>query len=403
MKWNSRYILRFLIVILVFLNACSLDPGQEHYERGIEAYNSGDYRQAAKDFYEALENNGDKAEYYLYYGFSLIELGRYDEAAQNFECVILDKEFQNVQENNKKAYRGAGIAYYLAGNAEQALSCFYAALNIDLLAEYNDDIRAYIIQANTKMLSNYQKSGELSKALLLCEQLLAEFGESMDLYRMRADIYIEQEQYEEALKEFELAIQAGDHRMGTHLGKLLALRKLGRTAEAEEVIAELSKITPTSDQETLSKAIVEFSSGDYNKAEKTFLELHEKGFQETSYYLAQICIEKGDDLAAEGYLMELVDADLQNAELYYQLAAVNIRLDRVKEAKEYYEKLVAVNDAAWQRGQDKLHIVLLEKQGMWDEAYFYMKKYMQDYITQEDKEYEEARKEYLFLERIIKK
>ena len=87
----------------------------------------------------------------------------------------------------------------------------------------------------------------------------------------------------------------------------------------------------------------------------------------------------------------------------YQLAAVNIRLDRVKEAKEYYEKLVAVNDAAWQRGQDKLHIVLLEKEGMWDEAYFYMKKYMQDYITQEDKEYEEARKEYLFLERIIKK
>ena len=101
--------------------------------------------------------------------------------------------------------------------------------------------------------------------------------------------------------------------------------------------------------------------------------------------------------------MELVDADLQNAELYYQLAAVNIRLDRVKEAKEYYEKLAAVNDAAWQRGQDKLYIVLLEKQGMWEEAYFYMKKYMQDYITQEDKEYEEARKEYLFLERIIKK
>ena len=402
MKWNSRYIIFFLIVMLSSFGACSLDPGQEYYEDGIKAYYSGDYRQAAKDFYEALEKNSDRAEYYLYYGFALIELERYDEAAKNFESVILDKEFQNVQENNKKAYRGAGIAYYLAGDEEQALSCFYAALNIDFLAEYNDDIRDYIVQTNTKMLSDYQQSGELSEALLLCERLLSEFGESMDLYRMRADIYMEQGQYEDALREFELAIHAGDDRMGTLVGKLLALRELKRTKEAEQAAAELSKITPENDQEALSKAIAQFSVGDYTTAERTLLELHEKGFQEASYYLAQICIAKEDDSAAKGYLMELVNAGGQDAELYYQLAAVNIRLNKIKEAKEYYEKLTAIGDSAWQRGQDKLYIVLLEKQGMWDDAYFYMKKYMQDYITQEDKEYEEARKEYLFLERIIK-
>ena len=107
MKWNSRYILRFLIVILVFLNACSLDPGQEHYERGIEAYNSGDYRQAAKDFYEALENNdlnahieklgelnGEKKEYQVIIPFKVNSISQKETAIQ-----LLKKHFEIMKKD----------------------------------------------------------------------------------------------------------------------------------------------------------------------------------------------------------------------------------------------------------------------------------------------------------------
>ena len=68
------------VLLLVFLCGCGFSSGEEEYEQGIAAYERGAYREAADFFAQAIAENEDCAEYYLYYGFSLIELGSYEAA-----------------------------------------------------------------------------------------------------------------------------------------------------------------------------------------------------------------------------------------------------------------------------------------------------------------------------------
>ena len=70
------------------------------------------------------------------------------------------------------------------------------------------------------------------------------------------------------------------------------------------------------------------------------------------------------------------------------------------EAEKYYGKLLDLGDASYARRQEKLYIVLLEKQGRYAQALERMEKYIKDYVTQQDEEYEEAQKEHEFLKRI---
>ncbi|MDE7298276.1 MAG: tetratricopeptide repeat protein [Lachnospiraceae bacterium] len=397
---KKGYIAALLAAMLSGACACAADSGEKEYERGVAAYEAQNYKEAAEQFAAALEKNEDKAESYLYYGYALLALGSYEEAAGQFEQVILDKSFPAVQENNKRAYRGAGIAWYRAGEAEKAISCFYAALNIEQLPEYDEDIRAYLAQTNSLLLQGQRERGEFSEMLSLCGRLLEEFGGSKELYRLRADIYMEQEQYEEALAEFELALSAGDEGMGTLLGKLTALRELGREAEAAQAAGRLAAMTPENDEEALAGAIAAFSVGDYRTAGTMFSSLYENGRSEAGYYLAQLRMAEEDYSGAAAYLEELKRAGAADEEIYYRLAVCMLELDRTEEAAGYYERLSEPDGAEQRRRRDRVYIALLEKQSRWSEAKDAMADYLKDWAAAGDEEHEAAAREYEFLSRL---
>lgn len=387
----------FTVILSVSMTSCALSTGARDYEKGVLAYQSGEYEKAAGYFTDALEKNSDRAEYYLYYGFTLLELGEYAQAAENFEKVIQEKEIAAVRENNKRAYRGAGIAYYMAGENAKALSSFYAALQYEELPELDEDIRTYMMQANAKQLEIYRAAGALDKALEACGSLLEEYGTSADLYRIRADISMERADYESALADFDLAIEAGDMQMGTLLGKLQALQALGREEEARLVSEKIAGMTPANDGEALAAAIAAFTLREYDNAGTALQELYDNGITEAGYYLAQIAIAQEDYAAAFEYLGGREEQGVISAELYYQLAFCSLELNRTEQAAEYYQKLADMQDASYLRKQEKLYIVLLEHQGKWQEALERMEQYIDDYITEEDEESEEAGREYEFL------
>ncbi len=390
------------VFLLLLGCGCGFQTGEKEYERGVEAYGKGAYREAAQYFEQAISENGDRAEYYLYYGFTLIALADYTKAAQSFERVILDKEFDMVQENNKSAYRGAGIAYYLAEEEEKALSCFYAALQIPYLEELNEDIRSYMVQVNAALLERYRAQGELARAREMCDGLLRDYGESADLFRMRADLWMEEGAYEAALADFDAAIAAGDTRMGTLLGKLMALQALGRGEEAAEVSAAIAAMEPSGDEEVLAGAIASFSIGDYDAAAKSFGYLADKGVLQARYYLAQLYIGQGAYGQAAQSLRVLEQKGVNSAELYYQMAVCLLGTGDTSGAVQYYRKLEEKQEQAYKRRQDKLYITLLEKQGDYAGAYERMEQYLADYVTPQDAEYEEAHKEYEFLRQVVK-
>ena len=86
------------------LTGCN--DGDEKYDKGVKAFEAKNYESAAIYFSEAIEENPEVADYYIYHGMALIKTGNMEDAILEFDKAILDTDNQIVRRNNKKAYRG---------------------------------------------------------------------------------------------------------------------------------------------------------------------------------------------------------------------------------------------------------------------------------------------------------
>lgn len=103
-----------IALILVLCTGCGNKELKEHYEKGNEY----------------LEN------------------GQYEEALAEFEQAYSDGSKEKDLENNKRVYRCHGITYYQMGEYEKAVSMFSYALDIPQLSDINLDILKYKILAD---------------------------------------------------------------------------------------------------------------------------------------------------------------------------------------------------------------------------------------------------------------
>ncbi len=110
MKKKIKGILLF-VAILVLCTGCGNKELEEHYDKGNE----------------------------------YLEDGQYEEAIAEFEQAYSDSSKEKDLENNKKVYRCQGITYYKMGEYEKAISMFKYALGISQLSDINLDILKYKI------------------------------------------------------------------------------------------------------------------------------------------------------------------------------------------------------------------------------------------------------------------
>ena len=121
---TSRGLAVLIFAIGMFCSSCTNVYGERSYEKGVLAYASEEYQKAADYFLDALDRNPDRAEYYLHYGYTLLETDRPGEAEEQFKKVILEKDIPFVRENTKRALRGAGIAAFLQQEYDTASEYF---------------------------------------------------------------------------------------------------------------------------------------------------------------------------------------------------------------------------------------------------------------------------------------
>lgn len=85
-----------LIIALFLLFSAVSDgavPNDREFRLGLKSYNSRNYRAAVKQLQEYVSKNPDPTAYYLI-GYSLYKLGKFSEAAENFnQAYMLDPEF----------------------------------------------------------------------------------------------------------------------------------------------------------------------------------------------------------------------------------------------------------------------------------------------------------------------
>ena len=365
----------FLAVLCLSLvvSGCGLSKANRSYSKALSYYEAGEYEKAEDSFIDAIKANPDKAEYYLDYGFTLIKLGRYEDAIKEFQRILMEKEIAIVKQNNKKAYRGIGIANLYAQSYEEAIKNFDLALGITEMKELDTDILYYKGNA-------LERSGNLEEASKIYTKILETQKDDAAIYNARANINRILGNYEESIKDYDKAIELSKGDFDLYFGKYAALKELSRTAEAEEVLKIAAELPVHSEKDSYELAKVYFYQKNYDHAMIQLEQSLKNGYIEANYFLGEISIAKGDYKQAIEYFETFEESNgTVSAMFYNQLLTCYLNEEEYEKAKTCLKKAKKYTDVSIEQQLLRNEIILLEKTGDFNEAYEKMKKYLKLY------------------------
>ncbi len=412
---NKRRMLVAALVAASLLTGCGAEQSLREYEKGVIAYEEADYKAAAEHFEAALEKNPDKAEYYLYYGYALMQLGEYEAAQSQFERAMLDKEIASIRDNTKRAYRGAGIAAYYQQDLQQAMIYLNLAYQMEELPELNEDIRAYMQQIALVRVNTYLAMGAYEKAAELCSSLEADYGTSAAISVLQGTIAYAQGDIPGAAKEYEQAVLAGENDLQVRIAMLAnyldAMRRGLIPAEEQEscqekIAAELETLSAeqsgnAENEECIALGYLCYMAGKYDLAKPWLLEVDQAQIDaaelaRVNTLLAQLAIQEKDYEEALRLLETGTEGELAEDD-YYQLAFCAAKCGDAELARSYCEAGRALSKEEEYERWDRLSIYISEQSGAYKEAYNELEQYVKDYMTADMAEWETLQKELAYL------
>ena len=212
----------------------------EHYKRGIEllpdkeepylqlaiAYlRIFDYEEAVKTLKALLEKSSDSALAYYYLGKSYEQMKLPREALGYYRRVIeLKPDFEPV-------YLDIGLSFEAQGDRTEAIRSFESLLQIN---PHNFSVMQHLVQL-------YIQEKRLDGALKMLNILVSRGVGGLDTRRKAGLVYLELEQYDNAIREFEFILAQEPKASQVRFYLASALEDKG---EHHRAIEEFSKIPP---------------------------------------------------------------------------------------------------------------------------------------------------------------
>lgn len=378
MKKNSLSLI--IIALLIILAGCSMGSGASSYHKsGMKHFLKGEYVEAEGSLAKAVEINQEKAEYFIDYGFVLIKTGKIEEAQVQFKKAILNKNNKVVRENNKKAHRGIGIAYYEAGEYEKAIVYFKEALKIKEEEKLNKDLTYYIA-------SSYEKSGNYKEALNSYDKILETNKPNAEIYELIARTKYHLGELDQALVNYDKALKFNKNVYEYYFEKYAILTEMGDIKSAKEVLSQASAIKAKTKQDHYNLGKLYYISSDYEKAKLKLQESEEDGFISANYYLGEIYQSEDDFDVAIKFYKEYIEKETNNqiVTVYSQLATCLIAKQNYEEALEVLDKGIKGNDASNLKEILYNQVIVYENLSRFEEAYKVANEYIK--LCPEDKD-----------------
>lgn len=359
---RRRYCAAALLCTTVLAFA-GCNDAKEHFESGLEAFGAADYENALSEYSKALDENPNKAEYYIEQGHTYIALGQYKEAREALESAVVEQGLELTRKNNKRAWRAIGISFYEEGNYAAAKEYFEKALAEKLLPELNADIRMYLADA-------LECGGDYVSAIAVYDELLKEQTDYAAGYRARAYMRYVQGDYEASLADYNEAIALTPNNFDLYFGKYNVLEKLGRRSEQTELLKLLTKIESPTAEDAYFIAKAQYFSGAYDEALVGLAAAAKDGYEDAYYYIGEIYHERSDYGEAVHYFkLYIAGKGARDAAAYNQMAICLMKQQKYEDALETVR--------GGQKLEDVLHgkqllfneVVILEKMGEYNAAY----------------------------------
>ena len=347
---------------LVFLLA-GCGKAEEHFEKGLASFQAQDYETALLYFSQALDENPNKAEYYIEQGHTYVALDRYEEARSAFEAAIVEQELTLTRKNNKRAWRGIGIAYYEEGRYSEAKEYFAKALEEELLPELTADIRMYL--ADT-----LECEGDYAAAIAMYDTLLEEQKDYAAGYRARAYMSYVLGDYEKSLADYDEAIALTPEDFDLYFGKYNVLEKLGKTAEQLELLKVITSIDNPTPEDAYFIAKAQYFSGEYDTALTSLFAVAEDGYEDAHYYIGEIYHKRSNYGEAGYHYQQYIDGSgAKDAAAYNQLGICLMKQERYAEALEIIQAGQKLSDPLCGKQLLFNEVVVYEKMGEFNAAY----------------------------------
>ena len=359
------------ITILFLLTGCSFAGG--HYRSGRKCFLSGNYEEAEENFAAAIRINPNRAEYYIDYGMTLIALGRYEEAIAQLDRGYMDKNILIVKENNKRALRGKGIAFYNSQDYIEAIRQFDAALDISVLSELDMDILYY--KGNAQLIT-----GDYPKAREIFNRIIDTFGNEAEALGKRAYTYLKTGEYDKGIADYDLAISAQPENYEYYFGKYELLMAMQDEQGAEKVLSQASSIEAKSKEDKYNLAKIHFYQGLYDIALAELNESFAQGFPEAYFYIGEIYAKEKDYATAIYYYDKYMEeGEVRKSAVYNQAAFCKMKQNDYEGALKYLETGITFGDAEAMKTLKRNEIIAYEKLGRFDIAIGKLNDYLTSY------------------------
>lgn len=377
------------LVVTVF-SVKNYNSGSRHDNKGMNAYESGNYDTAVNEFKEAISYDGSNADYYIHLGMAYVEQKSYDEALGYFN------QAEGCAENDdQKALlnRGRGIACLYQGDYQTAIKWFGDALNI---SSQSNDIRIDTLYYKAEA---EQKSGDYQAAVQSYGQII-DLKDDAGTRMLRGMAYMQLQDYASAEKDLYAAIKQSRKSYAVYRTLYSALEAQGKDDEAKQVLNDALQLSGSSGEDYYNRGMIYVDLQDYTNAADMLNKSYDKGYKAALLGLGELSYTQQDYDTALTYYgkyfdevdISSVDASLA-AKAYNQYAAVLLAKGEYEKAAQACESGLTYNDRESDAALSFNLIVSYEHLEQWEDAYNTAKTYVSKYP-----EDTKGQKEYQFLE-----
>lgn len=377
------------LVVTVF-SVKNYNSGSRHDNKGMNAYESGDYDTAVNEFKEAISYDGSNADYYIHLGMAYVEQKSYDEALGYFN------QAESCAENDdQKALlnRGRGIACLYQGDYQTAIKWFGDALNI---SSQSNDIRIDTLYYKAEA---EQKSGDYQAAVQSYGQII-DLKDDAGTRMLRGMAYMQLQDYASAEKDLYAAIKQSRKSYAVYRTLYSALEAQSKDDEAKQVLNDALQLSGSSGEDYYNRGMIYVDLQDYTNAADMLNKSYDKGYKAALLGLGELSYTQQDyDTALTYYGKYFDEVDISSvdvslaAKAYNQYAAVLLAKGEYEKAAQACESGLTYNDRESDAALSFNLIVSYEHLEQWEDAYNTAKTYVSKYP-----EDTKGQKEYQFLE-----
>lgn len=312
-------------------------------------------------------------------GMQYVEENKYSDAVASFEKA------KEKGEDARKVYRGLGIAYMGLADYEKAIEAFCEALDNSngILDSMDYDINYYLAAA-------YYKNGQMKEAESTYDAIIDLDSRDAISYELRGKIRLETGRYEEAMADFDKALELEDkdYDMLLEIYKVLEGEGYGDAGKGYlEKALEEGKKSMTDTQ----KGMMYFFLGRYEEA-RQILEKEKNSGKQAITYLGMTYEKLGDyNYACSLYSNYLLAQ--QDATIYNQLGLCRMQMGDYQAALTAFQEGMQVENCPCMQSLKFNEIVAYEYLADFEKAKSLMENYLLTYPDDE-----EAKREYGFLQ-----